>query len=325
MFFDLPLEQLREYRPHREEPLDFDRFWESTIDSARKFPLAPVFSPVDVGLATVQTFDVEFRGFGGEVIRGWLLMPRTRAEKLPCVVEYIGYGGGRSAPVDWLVWSAAGYAHLVMDTRGQGSVWSPGATPDPEPAGTNPQVPGFMTRGILDPSRYYYRRLLTDAVRAVECARAHPSVDPSRIVLTGGSQGGGVALAVAGLDRTVAAVLPDVPFLCHYRVATEITDRAPYSEIAQFCKIHRDKVEQVFQTLAYFDGVNFAPRATARALFSVGLMDDVCPPRTVFAAYNHYAGPKDIRIWTYNNHEGGQTFQTLEKLRFMRSVFPREG
>lgn len=321
MFTDLPLEQLQQYRPAREEPSDFDGFWEGTISSARKFPLEPRFRPVDFGLATVETFDVEFRGFGGEGIRGWLLLPRGRAKALPCVVEFIGYGGGRSTPLDWLVWSAAGYAHFIMDTRGQGSQWSPGATPDPEPAGTNPQVPGFMTRGILDPTRYYYRRLLTDGVRAVECARAHPGVDPARVVLTGVSQGGGVALAVAGLDRTIAAVMPDVPFLCHYRVATEITDRAPYSEISQFCRIHRDRVEQVFRTLEYFDGVNFAARAMAEALFSVGLMDDVCPPRTVFAAYNHYAGPKDIRIWRYNNHEGGQSFQTQEKLQFVRTLF----
>ncbi len=321
MFIDLPLEQLQSYRPLREEPHDFDMFWDSTIAAARQFPLDPRFEPAEHGLRTVETFDVEFRGFGGEGIRGWLLLPRERGGALPCVVEFIGYGGGRSTPLDWLIWSAAGYAHLVMDTRGQGSQWSPGATPDSEPAGSNPQVPGFMTRGILDPLRYYYRRLLTDGVRAVECARAHPAVDPSRIVLTGGSQGGGVALAVAGLDRTVAVVLPDVPFLCHYRVATEITDRAPYSEIAQFCRVHRDRVEQVFRTLAYFDGVNFAVRARAQALFSVGLMDDVCPPRTVYAAYNHYAGPKDIRVWRYNSHEGGQTFQTEEKLRFVRRMF----
>ncbi|MER3443975.1 MAG: acetylxylan esterase, partial [Meiothermus sp.] len=70
---------------------------------------------------------------------------------------------------------------------------------------------------------------------------------------------------------------------------------APYNEIAAFCRVHRDKVGQVFATLAYFDGVNFAARATAPALFSVGLMDDVCPPSTVYAAYNHYAGPKEIR------------------------------
>ncbi len=322
MFIDLPLDELERYRPAREEPGDFDRFWEVTLSSAREFPLDALFTPVDLGLATTETFDVKFRGFGGEEIKGWLLLPRGALKSVPCIVEFIGYGGGRSTPLDWLVWSAAGYAHLVMDTRGQGSQWSPGVTPDPEPAGTNPQVPGFMTRGILDPFRYYYRRLLTDGVRAVECARAHPGVDPSRIILTGGSQGGGVALAVAGLERSVVAVMPDVPFLCHYRVATEITDRAPYSEISQFCKIHRDKVEQVFRTLGYFDGVNFAARSTATALFSVGLMDDVCPPRTVYAAFNHYAGPKEIRVWRYNGHEGGQSYQTLEKLRFVRRVLP---
>ncbi len=201
MFIDLPLDQLQRYCPSREEPQDFDGFWDSTIASARQFPLSPTFTAVDYGLSTVETFDVEFRGFGGEGVRGWLLLPRGKRGKVPCVVEFIGYGGGRSTPVDWLVWSAAGYAHLVMDTRGQGSQWSPGVTPDHEPAGTYPQVPGFLTRGILDPSTYYYRRLLTDGVRAVECARAHPAVDPSRIVLTGGSQGGGVALAVAGLEK----------------------------------------------------------------------------------------------------------------------------
>ena len=52
--------------------------------------------------------------------------------------------------------------------------------------------------------------------------------------------------------------MPDVPFLCHYRRATEITDAHPYSEIARYLRVHRDKVEQVFKTLGYFDGVNFA-------------------------------------------------------------------
>ena len=57
-----------------------------------------------------------------------------------------------------------------MDTRGQGSAWSKGDTPDPESDGGNPQYPGFMTRGVLDPKTYYYRRVFTDAVRAVEAA-----------------------------------------------------------------------------------------------------------------------------------------------------------
>ncbi len=112
-----------------------------------------------------------------------------------------------------------------------------------------------------------------------------------------------------------------MPFLCHYRRATEITDSHPYAEIGRYCQIHRDRVDQVFATLRYFDGVNFAARARARALFSVGLMDEVCPPSTVFAAYNHFAGPKDIRVWRYNHHEGGASFQTREKLRFLHELW----
>jgi len=108
-----------------------------------------------------------------------------------------------------------------------------------------------------------------------------------------------------------------VPFLCHYRRATQIVASHPYAEISNFCKIHRDKVETVFESLSYFDGVNFAARAKAPALFSVGLMDDICPPSTVYAAYNHYAGEKEIRAYEYNNHEGGANFQTVEKLKFL--------
>jgi cephalosporin-C deacetylase len=322
MFFDLPLRELERYVPARSEPADFQDFWDTTLAQARSYPLNPSFTLADFGLTLINTYDVTFRGFGGQPVKAWLLLPRNLTSRVPCVVEYIGYGGGRSHPFDWLLWSAAGYGHLVMDTRGQGSQWSHGETPDAEQEGGNPQVPGFMTRGILDPATYYYRRVFTDAVRALEAARSHESIDGARIAVSGGSQGGGISLAAAALDRTVGVAMPDVPFLCHYRVATQITDRDPYAEIARYLQVHRGSVERVFQTLSYFDGVNFAAHARARALFSVGLMDDICPPRTVFAAYNHYRGPKEIRIWEYNRHEGGQSYQNLEKIRFLKSIWP---
>ena len=135
---------------------------------------------------------------------------------------------------------------------------------------SNPQFPGFMTRGVLKPETYYYRRLFTDAVRAVEAARSHPAVDAARIAVNGGSQGGGMSLAVAGLVHDLSAVMADVPFLCHYRRATELVDTDPYHEIVRFCKCHRDKADTVFETLSYFDGLNFAARAHSPALFSVG-------------------------------------------------------
>jgi cephalosporin-C deacetylase len=237
------------------------------------------------------------------------------------VVEYIGYGGGRSFPTDWLLWASAGYAHFVMDTRGQGSSWSAGDTPDLYADGGNAHFPGSMTKGILDPKHYYYRRVFTDAVRAIEAARSHPEIDAAQIALTGGSQGGGITIAASGLVPDVVAAMPDVPFLCHYRRATEIVDSYPYKEIAEFCHIHRDKVETVFNTLSYFDGLNFSARATAKTLFSVGLMDQVCPPSTVYAAYNHWAGEKEIKVYPYNGHEGGDRYQTVEKVKFLRRIF----
>ena len=320
-FFDFPYEELVSYRPQRVEPPDFDRFWSDTLAEARSHALEARFEPVDYGLRLLDTYDLTFNGYGGQPVKGWLLLPRQRSASLPCVVNYLGYGGGRSFPPDWTQFPAAGYACLVMDTRGQGSNWSSGDTPDPEPEGSSPFYPGFMTRGVLDPRTYYYRRVFTDAVRAIEAARSHPAVDAGRIAITGGSQGGGITLAVAGLEPAVQAVLPEVPFLCHYRRATQLVATFPYSEISGYLKAHRDQVEKVFQTLSYFDGVNFVTRAHAPALFSVGLMDDICPPSTVYAAYNYYAGPKKIDVYEYNNHEGGGSFHILEKLRFLNEMW----
>lgn len=318
-FLEMPLSQLQTYQPSRTEPADFDSFWQTTLAQAADHPLHVQFEPVDSGLRAVEVFDVSFSGYAGQRVKGWLLLPAHRSQPLPCVVEYIGYGGGRGLPHERLLWSAAGYAHLIMDTRGQGSAWSRGDTPDLDPDGMPPQFPGFMTRGILSPQSYYYRRVFADAIRAVETAQNHAAIDASRIAVTGGSQGGGIALAVAGLSHAVQIAMPNVPFLCHYRRATEIAGTHPYVEIAKYLAVHRDRVEQVFNTLSYFDGVNFAPRAQAEALFSVGLMDEICPPSTVYAAYNHYVGPKQIEVWQYNHHEGGGAFQDGQQIKFLQS------
>ncbi len=323
-FIDMPLEELRSYRPPRTEPADFDAFWKSTLAGARGHDLAATFTPLEAGFHTIDVYDVTYAGFAGQPIKGWFLTPRDTLARnggrpLPCIVQYIGYGGGRPFPINWIDWPTLGYAHFVMDTHGHGSAWSHGDTPDPE--GADPADPGFMTRGILDPQTYYYRRVFTDAVRAVEAATSHPLVDRSRVAITGGSQGGGITLAVAGLaPDLVRAAMPDVPFLCHYRRATQLVDTFPYAEITHYLKTHRDRVDCIFRTLSYFDGVNFATRATARTLFSVGLMDDICPPSTVYAAYNYYGGPKQIEVYEFNNHEGGATHQRLRQIEFLKTI-----
>jgi cephalosporin-C deacetylase len=319
-FFDMSLDLLHTYQPARSEPADFDAFWKKTLEEARKQPLNAKFVAYDAGLTLVDLYDVTFAGYGGQAVKGWYIRPAKVTQALPCVVEFLGYGNGRNNAHDWLLWANAGYAHFVMDTRGQGSVWSRGDTPD-LPDGANPFFPGFMTQGVQSPQTYYYRRVFTDAVRAVEVVRSRSDVDGKRIAVTGGSQGGGIAIATAGLVNDVTLCMPDVPFLCHFRAAVGKTDAFPYQEIVKFLAAHRGDQERVFATLDYFDGVNFAVRINATCLFSTALMDTICPPSTVFAAYNHVTAPKHIEVYEFNEHEGGGSEHTKAKLSFVNAAW----
>lgn len=303
--FDLPVAELRSYSPAVQKPDDFDEFWARTLAESRAGAQPPTLTRVESPLTLVEVYDVSFSGFGGDAVRGWFVVPAGASGPLPTVVEFNGYGGGRGLPHERLAWAASGYAWAFMDTRGQGSVWGTGGdTPDPH--GTGASAPGFMTRGIDDPEQYYYRRVFTDAALFVDAVRGLDQVDDARVAVTGGSQGGGIAIAAAGLSDGLVAVMPDVPFLCHFERAVGLTDKDPYQEIVRYLSVHRDAVEQAFRTLSYFDGVSFAARATAPALYSVALLDPICPPSTVYAAANAHVGGAEVIEYPFNEHEGGQ-------------------
>jgi cephalosporin-C deacetylase len=303
MLTDLTLDELANVIPVQVEPDDFDSFWTRTLTEARSHSLDVMVERVTSPIETIDLFDVTFSGFNGQRVRAWLRIPHGAKAPLPCIAEFVGYGGGRGLAEDNLFWASAGFAHLHMDTRGQGSTWSIGVTPDD--ASSGPRIPGMMTNGIQSPDDYYYRRLMTDAVRAVEAVASLPEIDESRITVLGASQGGGLALAVAGLSTVVDSLVAYVPFLCDFPRAILITDSDPYNEISRYLKVHRTEEANVLRTLSYFDGVNFARRAHAKAWFTTSLMDPVCPPSTVHGAYQAYAGPKEIKVWTHNGHEGG--------------------
>lgn len=324
--FDLPLAQLRTYAPDLVAPDDLDRFWEQTLAEARAAATPTELEAVDTGLTTVDVQDLTFSGFAGQPVKGWVVAPRGRRGALPAVVQYVGYGGARGLAHEWLLWASAGYVNVVMDTRGQGGNDSlVGATADPDPGA--PAARGFITRGVTDPETYYYRRLFTDAVRAVDVARSLDGVDPDRVAVCGRSQAGAMTIAAAALADGVAAAMPDVPFLCDIERAMGLVDTEPYGELVTYCRTHRDRLTQVLRTTSYVDGVHLARRASAPALFSVGLMDDICPPSGGFAAYNAWGGDeevdKDITVYPYNGHEGGGGYQQVEQLRWLAAHLHR--
>lgn len=324
-FFDLPLEKLRDYRPEVRRLPDFEDFWRSTLDTELARPLDPRVEQIDAPMPAVEVYDVSWTGYGGQRVKGWLRVPAHRDGPLPTVVQYRGYSGGRGYPHQDMLYGSAGYAHFLIEARGQGwktpSLTEP--TADEDPAAGGMHWPGLMTSGIMSPETYYYRRLYVDSLRLLELAVTDERVDGSRVAIAGGSQGGGLTIAVAGLaamaDIPVALAMPDVAFLCHFERAVGLTDSYPYKEIADLLSGWPERQEQAFDTLSYFDGVNLGSYAQVPALFGVALMDQVCPPSTVFAAFNAWGSDdKQIEVFPWNGHEGGSDHHAWQRLQWLQ-------
>jgi cephalosporin-C deacetylase len=301
--FDLPLDKLREYRTTTEEPAGLDDWWAERLGAARALAKPLQLTRHEPGLyGPLEVYDAEFSGAGGDRIKAWYIKPLDAASAGKIMVRFIGYGGGRGLPTEHVLLPAAGYGVLVMDTRGQGGRWSPGATADGGGQGTGPENSLVMTRGVTTPEDYYYTRLFTDAALAVDAALELS--DGAPVAVGGASQGGGLSLAAAALQpENVAVCHADVPFLCDIQRAVTFSPNAPYTEIAEFLAQHVDLVDVTLNTLRYIDCALLARRITATTLVSVGLMDMVCPPSTVFAAYNEITAGKDIAVHPFSGHD----------------------
>lgn len=317
-YADMPVEQARRHTTSVEPPPDLWQFWDETVAASRAKAVTPSLEQVQTGLTRVVTRDVRFSGFDGERIAAWLHVPQGVSDP-PVVVRFWGYGRGRGLAHEVPLWTNAGFAVLAVDMRGQGGQYGAGDTPDPH--GSGPSHPGFLTKGIAEPSSYYYRRLMTDAALAVDAVHHLPGIDPGAVVAVGGSQGAGIAIAAAALNpHKVTGVMADVVFLSDVPRALQITGTDPYGELSRFLKSQHGMAQQAMATLSYFDVAVLAGRATAPAIFSVGMMDPICPPSTVYAAFNAYAGPKEIHEYPYSGHEGGGPWQEQVQLRWLHGL-----
>jgi cephalosporin-C deacetylase-like acetyl esterase len=240
---------------------------------------------------------------GNVLIRAWLMTPK-KTGKYPAVLTVQGYSSVLQP--EWL-FKNDGVVSLGLNIRGHGN-----SRDD-----INPGFPGYLYYNMEDKEKYIYRGAYMDCVRAVDFLFSRPDVDTTRVAVEGGSQGGALSFATAAIcGKRIRAAVPAVPFLSDFpeymRVATW-----PANEWNDYAKAHPQfGMAGILKTLSYFDIKNLAPWITATVFMGVGLVDETCPPRINFAAYNNLKEKKKYQVFPLSGHGLPVEFDEM-KIRFL--------
>jgi cephalosporin-C deacetylase len=300
---DMPIEKLKKYRGINPRPKDFDRFWDDALAEMRSVDPKITLAPAAFQTSFAECFDLTFTGVRSARIYAKYLRPRRTPAPHPAVVVFHGYAGHSADWAEMLGYVAAGFSVAAMDCRGQG-----GRSEDLGGIkGTTLQ--GHIVRGLADsPENLLFRSIFLDTAQLAGIVMDMPEVDATRVGATGGSQGGGLTLACAALEPRINRAAPTYPFLCDYRRVWEM-DLAldAYDELRWFFRSFDPRHEregEIFTRLGYIDLQHLAKRIRGKVLMAVGLMDNICPPSTQFAAFNKIIAPKELAIYPDYGHEG---------------------
>ena len=303
---DMPMEQLLHYAGRNPKPADFEAFWDDGIQEMHALDPQIELLPRAIDAPFAQCFDLFFTGTGGARVYAKYIRPAQINEPIPAILQFHGYSGASDS--NWsayLSWAARGYAIAALDCRGQGGL-------SQDVGGTRGTThSGHIIRGLDDaldgkPEKMYYRNVFLDTALLARIVAGFEEVDGRRVGAMGGSQGGALTLACAAL-APIKRAAPTYPFLCDYQRVWEMDQAAnAYAELKTYFRNHDPRHEretEIFTALGTIDVQHLMPRVGGEVLMGVGLMDNVCPPSTQFAAFNEIAGPKQTVVYPDFGHE----------------------
>jgi len=262
--------------------------------------------PAEFQSRGAECFHLYFTGVGGARIHAKFLRPEKAKDPHPAVLIFHGYTVDSGDWSDKLGFISQGFSVAALDVRGQG-----GPSEDRSVVSGN-TVHGHIIRGLDDalrghPEKLLFRQIFLDTAQLAKIVMEMPDVDPARVGATGWSQGGGLTVACAALEPSIKRAAPVYPFLSDYlRVWNMDEAKDAYQEIKDYFRHSNPRHEdgaKVFETLGYIDIQHLAPRIRGEVLWSIGLMDTVCPPSSQFAAYNKIQSKKQMDIYPDFVHE----------------------
>ncbi len=301
---DRPLNELETYTGLNPKPPDFDDYWKRALEELDRVDPNPRLERSGaIKLRNAEAYDLWFTGVGGARIYAKYVRPLKPVMPSPAVLEFHGYTGWSGDWSDKLRFPLEGVAIAAMDCRGQG-----GRSEDMGGV-RGPTHNGHIIRGLDDhPDKLLYRAIFLDTVQLARVVASFDEIDASRLSVTGGSQGGALAIACAALEPRIGRCVAVYPFLSDYQRVWEMDlAKDAYAEIKHFFRLYDttgSRRAEIFERLGYIDVHHLAPRVKAEVVMGITLQDSICPPSTQFAVFNNLKSKKTKHIYPDFGHEG---------------------
>lgn len=273
-----------ELRPVSQLPDDFLKFWETTLANARQTPLNPTMTLLPERCTeTSNVYEVSFqtKAWGGRMF-GILSVPKAEGT-YPALLRVPGAG---VRPYSGDTYLAPGKV-IVLEVGIHGiPVTMQQSVYDNLAAGA---LNGYWNFCRDNRDQNYYNRVIVGALRAVDFICSLPQFNGKALGVTGSSQGGALSVITAALDSRVTFFGAVHPALCDHKAF--LKKRAGGWPHYYYQAAPTDKE---LKALRYYDTANFARCLKATGWFSWGYNDEVCPPTSMYAAYNAVTGhPKN--------------------------------
>lgn len=281
-------------KPYAQEPADFDTFWKSTLEEARKVGLNPIKVLLPERCTQdVNVYEVSYNNqWWGNKMYGILSVP-VKPGKYPALLRVPGAG---VRPYGGDTYTAAGKC-IVLEIGVHGiPVTMPQKVYDDLANGT---LNSYWNNNIDNRDRNGYKRIVTGAVRGVDMIASLPEWDGKTLGVTGASQGGFLSLAVAALDKRVTFLAMVHDAMCDYEAELHgVAGGWPH----YFYQNEKTATKAQIAGVRYYDGVNFARRITVPGWYSFGYNDEVVPPTSAYGLYNTVKAPKTLSVYQMTGH-----------------------